>query len=135
MQAGARVHPQRIGRAVVDVRRRRVHRRRAVSGWLTWVSLVLGVLTTLFAISPLQYMSGTTGPLWLLTATVALLRERCDSFRPRAPRPRSVDAAPSAHSARGQASPSEERSVQIRTDPEPLAGAVVCRQHVAVRTL
>jgi hypothetical protein len=46
----------------------------AVPGWLTWVSLVLGTLTTLFAISPLQYMAGMTGPLWLLVTAVALLR-------------------------------------------------------------
>ena len=48
----------------------------AVSRWLTWVSLVLGALTTLFAVSPLQYMAGMTGPLWLLVVSVALLRER-----------------------------------------------------------
>lgn len=48
----------------------------AVSGWLTWVSLILGAVTTIFAISPLQYMSGMTGPLWLLITSVALLRER-----------------------------------------------------------
>ncbi|MGA8044862.1 MAG: hypothetical protein WCA30_01210 [Dermatophilaceae bacterium] len=48
----------------------------AVSGWLTWVSLVLGAVTTLLAVSPLQYMAGMTGPLWLLIVTFALLRER-----------------------------------------------------------
>ncbi|HSE08263.1 MAG TPA: hypothetical protein VLB29_06325 [Nocardioidaceae bacterium] len=45
-----------------------------VPRWLTWVSLVLGVLTTLLAISPLQYMAGMTGPLWLLIAALGLLR-------------------------------------------------------------
>lgn len=48
----------------------------AVSGWLTWVSLILGALTALLAVSPLQYMAGMTGPLWLLIVTIALLRER-----------------------------------------------------------
>jgi hypothetical protein len=48
----------------------------AVSGWLTWVSLVLGAITTMLAVSPLQYMAGMTGPLWLLIVTIALLRER-----------------------------------------------------------
>jgi hypothetical protein len=48
----------------------------ATAGWLTWTSLVLGGLTTLFAISPLQYMAGMTGPLWLIAAAVGLLRRR-----------------------------------------------------------
>ncbi|MEN3267193.1 hypothetical protein [Pseudonocardia sp.] len=47
----------------------------ATSGWLAWVSLVLGGLTTLFAISPLQYMSGMTGPLWLTVAAIGLLKK------------------------------------------------------------
>lgn len=47
----------------------------AVPRWLMWVSLVLGVLTTLLAISPLQYMAGMTGPLWLLIVAFALLRK------------------------------------------------------------
>lgn len=47
----------------------------AVSGWLTWVSLILGAITTLIAVSPLQYMAGMTGPLWLAIVSVALLRE------------------------------------------------------------
>jgi hypothetical protein len=46
----------------------------ATAGWLTWTSLVLGGLTTLFAISPLQYMAGMTGPLWLTAAAVGLLK-------------------------------------------------------------
>ena len=48
----------------------------ATAGWLTWASLVLGGLTTLFAISPLQYMAGMTGPLWLVVAATGLLRRR-----------------------------------------------------------
>lgn len=47
----------------------------AVPGWLTWVSLVLGALTTLLAVSPLQYMAGMTGPLWLLIVAFGLLRK------------------------------------------------------------
>jgi hypothetical protein len=47
----------------------------ATSGWLAWVSLALGGLTTLFAISPLQYMSGMTGPIWLTVAAIGLLKK------------------------------------------------------------
>lgn len=47
----------------------------AVPRWLTWVSLVLGGLTILLAISPLQYMAGMTGPLWLLIVAIGLLRK------------------------------------------------------------
>lgn len=45
-----------------------------VPGWLVWTSLVLGGLTTLVGISPLQYMAGMTGPLWLVLASVGLRR-------------------------------------------------------------
>ena len=45
-----------------------------VAPWLVWTSLVLGGLTTLLGISPLQYMAGITGPLWLTIAAVGLLR-------------------------------------------------------------
>jgi hypothetical protein len=48
----------------------------AFAAWLTWASLVLGGLTTLFGISPLQYMAGATGPLWLLPVSIGLLRRR-----------------------------------------------------------
>jgi hypothetical protein len=46
-----------------------------VPRWLTWVSLVLGALTTLLAVSPLQYMAGMTGPLWLVIVAFGLLRK------------------------------------------------------------
>jgi hypothetical protein len=46
-----------------------------VPGWLTWVSLVLGGLTALLAVSPLQYMAGMTAPLWLVIAAFGLLRK------------------------------------------------------------
>lgn len=48
----------------------------AVSRWLAWTSLALGGLTTLFGISPLQYMAGMVGPLWLTIAAVGLLRQQ-----------------------------------------------------------
>ena len=44
--------------------------------WLGWSSLVLGGLTTLFAVSPLQYMAGMFGPLWVLLASVGFLAAR-----------------------------------------------------------
>lgn len=47
----------------------------ALPGWLTWTSLGLGVITTVFAISPLQYMAGMTGPLWLTVAALGLLKK------------------------------------------------------------
>lgn len=47
----------------------------AASRWLAWASLILGGLTTLFAISPLQYMAGLTGPLWLIIAAIGLLKK------------------------------------------------------------
>ncbi|QCQ93335.1 hypothetical protein [Rhodococcus sp. SGAir0479] len=36
--------------------------------WIGWVSLVLGGLTALFGVSPLQYLAGFTGPMWVLVA-------------------------------------------------------------------
>ncbi len=42
----------------------------SVARWLGWVSAVLGGLTLLFSVIPLQYMSGFTGTLWLLIAGV-----------------------------------------------------------------
>jgi hypothetical protein len=44
--------------------------RGAAPRWLGVVSLVLGVLTTLVGISPLQYLAGFTGPVWLLVAAL-----------------------------------------------------------------
>lgn len=46
----------------------------AVPGWLTWTSLTLGGITTLFGVSPLQYMAGITGTIWLTVAALGLLR-------------------------------------------------------------
>ncbi|GAB7193257.1 hypothetical protein NUM3379_39660 [Kineococcus sp. NUM-3379] len=48
-------------------------RHRALPRWIGWVSLVLGVLTTLVGISPLQYMAGFPGPVWLLVASLGFL--------------------------------------------------------------
>jgi hypothetical protein len=53
-----------------------------VPTWLAWTSLVLGALTTLFGISPLQYMAGMTGPLWLTLAALGLLRSAALSKLP-----------------------------------------------------
>lgn len=44
--------------------------------WLGTTSLVLGGLTLLLGISPLQYMAGLTGPVWLVVAMAGLLRDR-----------------------------------------------------------
>jgi hypothetical protein len=38
--------------------------------WIGWVSLVLGLVTALIGVSPLQYMAGFTGPLWVLVSAV-----------------------------------------------------------------
>ena len=46
----------------------------AVARWLTWPSLILGVLMTLLGVSPLQYMAGMLGPIWLLAVSIGLLR-------------------------------------------------------------
>lgn len=43
-----------------------------VATWLGWVGLVLGGLTLLLGISPLQYMAGMTGPIWLLVTALGL---------------------------------------------------------------
>ncbi len=45
-------------------------RARAVPRWLGLVGLVLGGLTVVLGISPLEYMSGVTGVLWLLVTAV-----------------------------------------------------------------
>ena len=46
----------------------------AFARWVGWTSLVLGALTTLFLVSPVQYMAGMTGPIWLVVVSIALLR-------------------------------------------------------------
>ncbi|HEX5088515.1 MAG TPA: hypothetical protein VFV89_11955 [Nocardioides sp.] len=47
-----------------------VSRSRGVPRWLGIVGLVLGGLTVVLGISPLEYMSGVTGVLWLLVTAV-----------------------------------------------------------------
>lgn len=49
-------------------------RQGAFPRWVGWTSLVLGALTTLFLVSPVQYMAGMTGPIWLVVVSAALLR-------------------------------------------------------------
>ena len=44
--------------------------------WVTWVSLGLGALTTLLAVSPLQYMAGATGALWLTVVALGMPQRR-----------------------------------------------------------
>ena len=46
------------------------HRRGGVARWIGLVGLVLGGLTVLLGVSPLQYMAGMTGPLWLLVTAL-----------------------------------------------------------------
>lgn len=48
----------------------------ATARWLGWVSAVFGVVTLLFGVSPLQYMAGYFGPVWVLIAGIGLLAER-----------------------------------------------------------
>jgi hypothetical protein len=49
-------------------------RQDAYPRWIGWTSLVLGGLTALFMVSPVQYMAGMTGPVWLLVVSLGLLR-------------------------------------------------------------
>jgi hypothetical protein len=51
-------------------------RQGAYPRWIGWTSAVLGGLTTFFMVSPLQYMSGMTGPVWLTVIAVGLLVSR-----------------------------------------------------------
>ncbi len=44
--------------------------------WIAWTSVVLGGLTALFMISPLQYMAGMTGPVWLTVVATGLALTR-----------------------------------------------------------
>lgn len=44
--------------------------RGAAPRWIGIVSLVLGGLTVLLGVSPLQYMAGFTGPVWLLVVAL-----------------------------------------------------------------
>jgi hypothetical protein len=47
-----------------------VSRSRGVPRWLGIVGLVLGGLTVVLGVSPLEYMSGVTGVLWLLVTAI-----------------------------------------------------------------
>ena len=48
-------------------------RHSAAPRWIGWVSAVLGTVTTLFGISPLQYMAGFVGPVWLTIVAIGFL--------------------------------------------------------------
>lgn len=45
-------------------------RHRAVPRWIGLVGLMLGGVTVVAGVSPLEYMAGMTGPLWLLVTAV-----------------------------------------------------------------
>jgi hypothetical protein len=47
-----------------------VSRARGVPRWLGFVGVVLGGLTVALGVSPLEYMSGVTGVLWLLVTAI-----------------------------------------------------------------
>jgi hypothetical protein len=49
-------------------------RRGAYARWLGWTSLALGGLSALFLVSPVQYMAGMTGPVWLVVVSLGLLK-------------------------------------------------------------
>jgi hypothetical protein len=51
-------------------------RHRAYPRWIGVASVGLGGLTGLFAVSPLQYMAGMTGPLWLTVVAAGLALAR-----------------------------------------------------------
>jgi len=51
-------------------------RHRAVPLWLGWASVVLGGLTLVAGISPLQYTAGFIGPVWVLVAGIGLAFSR-----------------------------------------------------------
>ncbi|GAA4481348.1 hypothetical protein GCM10023094_29360 [Rhodococcus olei] len=44
----------------------------ALPRWLGWTSAVLGAVTVLVGISPMQYLAGFTGPVWVLVCAVGL---------------------------------------------------------------
>lgn len=59
-----------------------VFRHDSHAAWIGWTSVVLGGLSAFFLVSPLQYMAGMTGPLWLTLVASGLLlsrRERADT--------------------------------------------------------
>lgn len=45
-------------------------RHAAAPKWIGWVSVVLGALTVLTGISPLQYLAGFVGPIWLVVVAL-----------------------------------------------------------------
>jgi len=59
-------------------------RARAVPRWMGIVGLVLGGLTVVLGVSPLEYMSGVTGVLWLLATAIGFTvgdRQYREAFR------------------------------------------------------
>ncbi|MGD9528011.1 hypothetical protein [Pseudonocardia sp.] len=48
----------------------------ATARWIGWVSAVFGVVTLLVGISPLQYLAGFTGPVWVLVVAIGFALEK-----------------------------------------------------------
>ena len=48
----------------------------SVPRWLGITSLVMGGLMLLLAVSPLQYMAGMVGPLWVTIAAIGFAADR-----------------------------------------------------------
>ena len=59
-------------------------RRGVVPRWIGLVGLVLGGLTVLLGVSPLEYMAGVTGALWLLVTALGFTVRRQGLPRPTA---------------------------------------------------
>lgn len=48
----------------------------AAPRWIGWVSAVFGAVTLLAGISPLQYLAGFTGPVWVLVVAIGFVAEK-----------------------------------------------------------
>ncbi|MGE3285769.1 MAG: hypothetical protein AB7J32_06650 [Pseudonocardia sp.] len=48
----------------------------ATARWIGWVSAVFGVVTLVAGISPLQYLAGFTGPVWVLAVAIGFAFEK-----------------------------------------------------------
>ena len=93
-------------------------RRGGVPRWIGLVGLVLGGLTVLLGISPLEYMAGVTGVLWLLVTAVGFtLGDK--AYRAAADEHLQADTGrPGPH---GPGRPARPQNVPV-TQPGPAAG-------------
>ncbi|SHN27158.1 hypothetical protein [Cryptosporangium aurantiacum] len=48
-------------------------RHSAAPRWIGWVGAILGGLTLVLGVSPVQYMAGFTGPIWLLVTALGFV--------------------------------------------------------------